>query len=274
MNKNSALSLVLYINLFYFTTIGILSLFFPAMLTYLVGHGSEPSCYLWVRYIGAAAVPFGLAIMLAARFPSEHIEILQAYLILFISEVPLDAALIHTGVLSFGQIGPDIIILSITAASIIFLLPNYRELFRIQHGRAEKPALPFRCLRITLIVLFLYLFFSWLFLVFLPEFINDALQYKLAKSCSAWVQLNGPVGLAVGVVFLLALNRLQQVFSTIVMVGLLGCALELILDASTLWRGQLHPLQLSLDVAIIATAFISFAWSVIRMRRRVEDPKP
>lgn len=274
MNKKSALSFVLYINAFYFVTIGILSLLSPAMLTYLVGRGDEPSCYLWVRYIGAAAVPFGLAITLAARFPSANIEILQAYLILFISEVPLDIFLIQTGVLSFGQIGADIIILSITAVSIILLYPNYRELFRIRRGLAEEAALPFRGLRITLIVLFLYLFFSWVCLVFMPEFVNDTLHYKLAKSCLAWVQLNGPVGLAVGALFVLALNRLPQMFSTIVMVGLLGCALELILDAVTLWRGQLHPLQLSLDIAILATALAMFACSAIRTRKLVATPKP
>jgi hypothetical protein len=190
---------------------------------------------------------------------------LKAMLVLFITQVPLDLSLIYSGTMSLSPIGIDIFVLSTTTAAILIFLPDRRSLFRI--GPIRLVDGPSWHLRVTLIVLFIYLAMSWLCLMFLPTVTNELLRYSLPRPCVAWVQFNGPVGLAIGSAFILAIHNPSQALCVILIMGVTGCTLELVLDAFVLWEGSLKPLQLALDISIIATAFLSFVSSAIADRR-------
>jgi hypothetical protein len=253
----------------YSTALGVLTLVFPGPLNEVMGYAVPPSCYPWIRIIAPMALPLGLGLFLAIYEPRRNIALLQATLVLAACQVPLGVYFLASGWFHFGQIGLDLVMLVATAGAIVAFYPERRALVRFRQGPSDRGAgRADRALRLCLAVMAAYLLGGWVFATFLPQLMNDLLQYPLAPSCLPWVQYTGPLALALGVAFALAMDDPARNYAIIAVVGISGCALEIALDLYLIWQGAIELRMASIDLPIAVYGLVTFSRAAPALARR------
>lgn len=281
MTGETALRLCLAVCGSYLVGVGVAALLFAGPLTLWLGSGTHTSCYPWVQLIGPMAVPLGVATILCAHDLRGSMPLERALLVLGASQVPLDAFFIVTAVFPWQKIGIDAFVLSATAGMVLlnrrYLRPTGCAVNDRRPHAPHKP-LPWH-LRLTLTILPLYLVVGWFWAVFLPSKMNQLLGYSLSSVCIPWVQLTGPLALALSVPFIMAVREPKQYRALILCLGVGGCTLEIMLDCFFLWTGSFKAWQLSLDLVVSAFCGFSLLFSVPYLFERLpttqaQPPQP
>jgi hypothetical protein len=109
---------------------------------------------------------------------------------------------------------------------------------------------------------------GWFWAVFLPRSMNEYLGHPIALSCIPWVQLTGPLALAMAVALVVALSDPARHAIPLFIVGIGGCLVEIGLDLFMIYRRELYFEQVALDLIVAGGCLLSLAWFLVSKQKR------